>query len=306
VTEPTKSESEHQAEPEHEAESSDDGFRSGFVTIVGRPNVGKSTLLNSIVGEKVSITSKTPNTTRNRVRGILHGPNYQAIFVDTPGIHRPKTLLGTRLNKAATDALVDVDCTVFVIDATAPIGRGDRFIAERLPIGTIIVVNKIDTAKPNETLRQLAVASESLGLDASEFFPVSAKTGVGIPPLVEEIVRRLPPGPHFYPDDHVRDLPDPEFVAELVREQLLKVAREELPHSIACRVTEWDWPYIAVEILVERDSQKGIVIGKGGMNLRDAGIAARRQLPEGAYLELKVRVERDWQRRTDVMDRLGY
>ena len=281
-------------------------FRSDFVTVVGRPNVGKSTLVNRIVGEKVSITSRTPNTTRGRVRGILHGEHFQAIFVYTPGIHRPKTPLGTRLNKAATDSLVDVDCTLFVIDATAPIGRGDRFIAERLSSGTIIVVNKIDTARPHETLRQLAVASESLNLDASEFFPVSARTGRGVPELVEEIVRRLPVGPHLYPDDLVRDLPDSEFVAELVREQLLRVAREELPHAIACRVTEWDWPYIAVEILVERDSQKAIVIGKGGAVLRDAGIAARKQLPDGAYLDLKVRVERDWQRRNDVMDRLGY
>ncbi|HWD25204.1 MAG TPA: GTPase Era, partial [Acidimicrobiales bacterium] len=250
-----------QADPE----GADDGeFRSGFVTVVGRPNVGKSTLVNRIVGEKVSITSRTPNTTRGRIRGILHGQHFQAIFVDTPGIHRPKTPLGTRLNKAATDSLVDVDCTLFVIDATAPVGRGDRFIAERLSAGTIIVVNKVDAAKPEETLGQLAVASESLGLDASEFFPVSARTGRGVPELVDEIVRRLPVGPHFYPDDHVRDLPDAAFVAELVREQLLRVAREELPHAIACRVTEWDWPYIAVEILVERDSQKAIVIGKGG------------------------------------------
>jgi GTP-binding protein Era len=283
-----------------------DGFRSGFVTVVGRPNVGKSTLVNRIVGEKVSITSRTPNTTRTRVRGILHGDGFQIVFVDTPGIHRPKTPLGTRLNQAATDSLVDVDCTLFVIDATAPVGRGDRFVAERLSRDAIVVVNKIDTAKPEETLRQLAVASESLGLDASEFFPVSAKTGKGVPELVAEIVRRLPIGPRFFPEDLVREVPDPVFVAELVREQLLRVAREELPHSIACRVTEWEWPYIAVEILVERESQKAIVIGKGGSILRDAGIAARKQLPDGAYLELRVRVERDWQRRTDVMDRLGY
>jgi GTP-binding protein Era len=283
-----------------------EGFRSGFVTVVGRPNVGKSTLVNRVVGEKVTITSRTPNTTRSPIRGILHGENFQAIFVDTPGIHRPKTPLGTRLNQSATDALVGVDCTLLLIDATAPIGRGDRFIAERLSPGTIVVVNKIDVARPEETLAQLAAASASLGLDASEFFPVSAKTGLGIPELVSEIASRLPVGPRFYGEDHVRDLPDPVFVAELVREQLLRVAREELPHSIACRVTEWEWPYIAVEILVERDSQKAIVIGKGGTVLRDAGIAARRQLPDGAYLDLRVRVERDWQRRTDVLDRLGY
>jgi GTP-binding protein Era len=283
-----------------------EGFRSGFVTVVGRPNVGKSTLVNRIVGEKVTITSRTPNTTRAPIRGILHGADFQAIFVDTPGIHRPKTPLGTRLNQSATEALVGVDCTLLLIDATAPIGRGDRFIAERLTSGTIVVVNKIDVARPEETLTQLAAASASLGLDTSEFFPVSAKTGLGVPELVEEIAARLPLGPRFYAEDHVRDLPDPVFVAELVREQLLRVAREELPHSIACRVTEWEWPYIAVEILVERESQKAIVIGKGGTVLRDAGIAARRQLPDGAYLDLRVRVERDWQRRTDVLDRLGY
>jgi GTP-binding protein Era len=291
-------------------ETADDGegpaFRSGFVSVVGRPNVGKSTLVNRIVGEKVSITARTPNTTRTRIRGILHGPSYQAIFVDTPGIHRPRTPLGTRLNQAATDALVDVDITVFVIDATAPIGPGDRFVAERLDRDAIVVVNKIDSASPTATLGQLAAAAGTLGLDAAELFPVSARTGKGVPELVAEIVGRLPPGPRFYPDDLVRDLPDPVFVAELVREQLLRVAREELPHSIACRVTEWEWPYIAVEILVERESQKAIVIGKGGTVLRDAGTAARRQLPDGAYLDLRVRVEKSWQRRTDVMDRLGY
>ena len=286
--------------------TADQPYRSGFVTVVGRPNVGKSTLVNRIVGEKVSITSRSANTTRSSVRGILHGDNYQAVFVDTPGIHRPRTPLGTRLNQSATDALDDVDCTVLVVDATAEVGRGDQFVAERVAAGSIIVVNKIDVARPEIVMRQLKRASDMLGVEQAELFPVSARTGRGVGDLVAEIVRRLPEGPPLYPDDLVRDVPDPVFVAELVREQLLRVAREELPHSIACRVTEWEWPYIKVEILVERESQKAIVIGRGGAVLRDAGSAARRQLPPGAYLELRVRVEKDWQRRGDVMDQLGY
>jgi GTP-binding protein Era len=289
-----------------EAAATSEGFRSGFVSIVGRPNVGKSTLVNRILGEKVSITSWNPNTTRTAIRGVLNGDGYQIVFVDTPGIHRPRTELGTRLNATATATVADVDVNVLVIEASSPIGPGDRFVAARLPKGSIVVVNKLDAVDPKKVFEQLEHAQTELGLEDSEFFPVSARTGRGIPELVAHLVGRLQPGPRFYGDDVVRDTPDPVFVAELVREQLLRVAREELPHSIACRVVEWEWPYVRCEILVERDSQKGIVIGRGGEVLKAAGEAARAQLPDGTYLDLVVRVERDWQRRGDVIDRLGY
>jgi GTPase len=289
-----------------DVEGTGDGFRSGFVSIVGRPNVGKSTLLNRILGEKVSITSWNPNTTRTAIRGVLNGDDYQIVFVDTPGIHRPRTELGTRLNATATATFADVDVNVLVIEASSPIGPGDRFVAARLPKNSVVVVNKLDAVDPKKVFEQLEHAQSELGLDDSEFFPVSARTGKGVAELVDYLVGRLSPGPRFYDADVVRDTPDPVFVAELVREQLLRVAREELPHSIACRVVEWEWPYVRCEILVERDSQKGIVIGHGGAVLKAAGEAARAQLPDGTYLDLVVRVERDWQRRSEVIDRLGY
>ncbi|MGH9225768.1 MAG: GTPase Era [Acidimicrobiales bacterium] len=278
-------------------------FRSGFATIVGRPNVGKSTLLNAVLGSKVSIVSDKPQTTRTQVRGVLDRDDVQIVFVDTPGIHKPVTAAGERFNATARRALDDVDVACFVLDATKPLGRGDRFVAARLPAAnTLCVVNKVDIAGREQVLTQLQAAAE-LGL--AEYFPVSAATGQGLGPLVEAIVARLPEGPRYYPEGTVTDVPDAFWVAELVREQLLAVAREELPHSIACRVTDWEWPRITVEILVERDSQKGIVIGKGGEVLKRVGTAVREQLTPGAYLELRVRVEPDWQRRPHALDRLG-
>jgi len=277
--------------------------RSGFVTLVGRPNVGKSTLLNRILGTKVSIVSDKVQTTRTRVVGVLHRPDVQIVFVDTPGIHKPRTTMGERLNDTAIDAAGGVDVVCLVLDATAPLGRGDRFVAERVPRDAIVVVNKTDVASPKQVLEQLTAAAD---LDLSEYFPVSAETGAGVDALVEELVRRLPEGPAFYPDDMVTDVPEAFWVAELVREQLFQVMREELPHSIACRVTEWEWPRIRCEILVERDSQKGIVIGKKGTVLKEVGTNVRGQLPPGAYLELVVKVDKDWQRRPAALDRLGY
>jgi GTP-binding protein Era len=278
------------------------GFRSGFVTIVGRPNVGKSTLLNRILGRKVSIVSDKPQTTRHRLQGALDRPGVQAVFVDTPGLHKPRTALGERLNAAAESSLRDVDLVVFVIDATQPLGRGDRWVADRVPADAVLVVNKTDAAGPARVLAQLEAAS---ALDLSAYFPVSARTGAGVDALVEHLLARLPEGPRYYPEGMVTDVPDALWVAELVREQLLAVTREELPHSIATRVTEWDWPLIRCEILVERESQKGIVIGRRGAVLKAVGSAVREQLPEGAYLELHVKVDRDWQRRPAALDRLG-
>lgn len=278
-------------------------MRSGFATLVGRPNVGKSTLLNGILGTKVSIVSDKPQTTRSQVRGVLTRPDAQVVFVDTPGIHKPRTLLGERLNDTATEAVSDVDVVCLVLDATAPVGKGDRWVAERVPSDAFVVVNKVDIASPDQVLRQLAAAG---GLEKAEYFPVSAKTGAGVPELVEAIVGRLPEGPQLYPDDMVTDVPEAFWVAELVREQLLRIAEQELPHSIATRVTEWEWPLIRCEILVERDSQKGIVIGRKGAVLKAVGMAVREQLPDGAYVELFVKVDKDWQRRPKALERLGF
>lgn len=278
-------------------------MKSGFVTIVGRPNVGKSTLLNRILGQKVSIVSDKPQTTRSEVRGVLTRPDAQLVFVDTPGIHKPRTLLGERLNDTATATIAGVEAVCLVIDATAPLGPGDRWVAARCPSDAVIVVNKVDIASPEQIIDQLARASE---LDASEYFPVSATTGDGVETLVAHLVERMPEGPQYYPDDMVTDVPEAFWVAELVREQLLAVTREELPHSIATRVTEWEWPRIRVEILVERDSQKGIVIGKKGSVLKEVGTRVREQLPPGAFVELFVKVDKDWQRRPKALERLGY
>ena len=278
-------------------------MKSGFATFVGRPNVGKSTLLNAILGEKVSIVAASPQTTRTEIRGVLTRPDAQVVFVDTPGIHKPKTTMGERLNATAEAASSGVDVVCLVIDATAPLGKGDRFVASRLPKDAICVVNKVDVADRNQVLAQLTRAA---ALDLSEYFPISAKTGQGVDGLVEAIVSRLPEGPQYYPEEMVSDLPDEVWVAELVREQLLAVVREELPHSIACRVTEYEWPRFRVEIVVERDSQKGIVIGKGGLVLKQVGQAVRAQLREGAYIELVVKVDPDWQRQPKSLDRLGY
>jgi GTP-binding protein Era len=278
-------------------------MRSGFVTFVGRPNVGKSTLLNRILGEKVSIVSDKVQTTRNQIRGVLNRPDAQVVFVDTPGIHKPQTALGDRLNATATEAIGGVDLVCLVVDATMPIGKGDRFVAARVPEDGIVVVNKCDIAKPQDVLAQLATAGE-FGVES--YFPVSARTGDGVDALVDHLVERLPEGPQYYPDDMITDQPDAFWVAELVREQLLAVTREELPHSIATRVTELEWPYIRVEILVERDSQKGIVIGKKGAVLKEVGTKVRAQLKEGAYLDLQVTVRKDWQRRPAELDSLGF
>jgi GTPase len=279
------------------------GFRSGFVSLVGRPNVGKSTLLNRILGQKVAIVSDKPQTTRRRIQAVLTRPDVQVVFVDTPGIHKPRTPLGERLNAAAESAIPDVDVVVFVIDATQPFGRGDRWVADRVPRDAVVAVTKVDIAGPGEVLGQLAAAAE---LDLSEYFPVSGRTGEGVPELVEHLVGRLPEGPRYYPEGMVSDVPDPMWVAELVRERLLALTRDELPHSITTRVTEWEWPLIRCEILVERDSQKGIVIGRHGAVLKQVGTDVRKELPEGAFLELHVRVEKDWQRRPGTLDRLGF
>jgi GTP-binding protein Era len=319
-------------------------YRSGFAAVIGRPNVGKSTLVNYIVGTKVTITSPRPNTTRAQVRGVLNRPDSQAVFVDTPGLHRPRTALGERLNETATSSLDDVDVVVAMVDATGAIGPGDRMVlaqgARRVrsqvrsaamaaelagpapaeapptvaPPALLVVVNKIDKVDDNGVLTHLAAVAEvgeALAAEGGavptpvEYFPVSAMTGEGVDTLVDAVLARLPEGPRYYPEGMITDVADAFWVADLVREQLLLRVEDELPHSIACRVTEWEWPRVRCEILVERDSQKGIVIGKGGSTLKAVGTAVRAQMRPGAYLELFVRVEKRWQQRDDALDRLG-
>ena len=291
-------------EPSPSTQGGEAAFRSGFVTFVGRPNVGKSSLVNAICGRKISIVSDKPQTTRHRIMGVLTRPGSQLVFVDTPGLHKPVTALGERVNATALDSVGDVDVTCLVLDATHAFGKGDRWVADRLDLAnSIVIVNKVDVASRKQVLAMLGAASE---LDAAAYFPVSAVTGEGLGALVAELTDRMPTGPRYFPDDEVSDLPEERWVAELVREQLLAVTRDELPYSIATQVTEWEWPRIRVDIVVERDSQKGMVIGKGGRILKQVGERARAQLPEGVYLELRVKVDKDWQRRPERVERLGY
>jgi len=278
--------------------------RSGFITFVGRPNVGKSTLLNAVCGQKVSIVSDKPQTTRKRVRGVVNLPDTQLVFVDTPGLHKPVTALGKRVNATALESAEDVDVVCLVIDATMPFGSGDQWVADRINAGkAVIVVNKVDAASKQQVLKQLVRAS---GLEASAYFPVSAKTGEGVPELLAHLAELMPEGPMYFPIETVSDIPEEEWVAELVREQLLAIFEDELPYSIATRITEWEWPRVRCEIIVERESQKGMVIGKHGAVLKEVGQRARAQMPKGAFLELFVKVDKDWQRRPDRIERLGY
>ena len=298
---------------------------SGFAAIIGRPNDGKSTLLNQVVGTKVSITAASPNTTRQAIRGILTEDGVQIIFVDTPGIHRPKTTLGGRLNDTARAAADGVDVILAVIEASSSIGPGDRNVLTtmlqnaRSPKGPrpVVVVNKMDKSGREAVAAQLVAATTAVSelatelnltevADRVEYFSVSAKTGEGTQALIDFVKTAMPESPFLFEEDEVSDVPEAMWVAELVREQLVRKTKQELPHSIHCRVIEFEWPHIIVEILVERESQKGMVIGKGGALLKDVGIAARRQLPEGCFLELKVSVEPGWQKRDDTLDRFGY
>ncbi len=289
---------------------------SGLVSVVGRPNVGKSTLVNALVGEKVAITSPRPQTTRNTIRGVLNvdDPPAQIVLVDTPGLHKPRNVLGERLNAIVHGSLEDTDLALLVLDARQPIGPGDRLIADRLAglaDRVVVAVNKVDIATPEQIGSQLTEAAQ---WDFAAYVPLSARTGNGVPLLVGELVERLGEGPAFFPPGDVTDQPDARHAAELVREKFLYRLTEELPHSLMVVVDDIETRkngtvYVPATVYVEKESHKGMVIGKGGSLLKQVGERARVDLERffGApvYLEMRVRVEKDWQKREASLDRLG-
>lgn len=289
-------------------------MRSGFVPVVGRPNVGKSTLVNALVGSKVSITSPRPQTTRNTIRGVVDRDDLQIVLVDTPGLHRPRSALGERLNAAVMGSLVEADAALFVIEATGRIGPGDRLIAERLQaagLATVCVVNKVDAADSADVVERLAMAAE---WDFAAYVPVSALTGDNLEPVVAEISLMLPEGPRYFPEGMPSDQADEFLMGEIVREKFLALLRDELPHSLAVLVDSVEEQpngvtRIEAEVMVERESQKGMVIGRGGTLLRDAGSAARSELEARfgtrIHLELRVKVRKDWQTHPGIIARLG-
>jgi len=292
------------------------GFRSGFVAVIGRPNTGKSTLVNALVGRKVAIVSDKPQTTRRGVRAVLSSDDYQVVFTDTPGFHKPRTLLGSRLNDLVGEATQGVDAVVQVVDARAGVGRGDAFVFER-QLGDIggprfCAVNKIDLLHNREEVPQLEAAAALGAWD--EIVPVSAKTGRGVGVLLDLLIERLPEGPAFYPTDTITDQPLDVRLAEIVREKALAVARQEVPHSIAVVVDELEesesLTKIHASLIVERDSQKGIVIGRGGETLKRIGSRAReeieRVLGHQVFLDLHVKVLKEWQRDPKALQRLGF
>ena len=305
------------------------GFRSGFACVVGRPNAGKSTLTNAIVGQKVAITSGRPQTTRHVVRGIVHRDDAQLILVDTPGLHRPRTLLGERLNDLVRDTLTEVDVIVFCLPSDQRVGPGDRYIAQQLTdLGltrhgspVVAVATKADLVPKGRLAEHLMAVSE-LG-EWADVIPVSATGGYQVDTLVDLLVGHLPEGPALYPDGELTDEPEAVMVAELVREAALEGVREELPHSLAVVVDEIlarepaegredavPMLDVRVNLVVERDSQKAIIIGKGGSRLREVGTQARREIEAllGArvYLDLHVKVAKDWQRDPKQLRRLGF
>lgn len=296
-------------------------FRSGFVCFVGRPNTGKSTLTNALVGAKVAITSKRPQTTRHTIRGIVHRENFQIILVDTPGLHRPRTLLGQRLNDLVKDTYSEVDVIGLCIPADEKIGPGDRWIYEQIrtiaPNTTLaVVVTKIDKVSKDRVAAQLLAVSELVGPD-SEIVPVSATNGEQLDVLTDVLAAQLLPGPAFYPDGELTDEPEEMLMAELIREAALEGVRDELPHSLAVVIEEVspregrdDLIDVHANLFVERDSQKGIVIGKGGARLREVGTAARTQIEKllgtKVYLDLRVKIAKNWQRDPKQLGRLGF
>jgi GTP-binding protein Era len=290
--------------------------RSGIVAVVGRPNVGKSTLVNALVGEKVVIVSDKPQTTRRDIRAIWTRDDAQIVYTDTPGFHKPRTLLGKRLNGLVSDAVDGVDVVLMVVDASGGVGRGDAFVYRQqvaeTPATRICAVNKADVVGHHRLVPQLA-AAQAIG-DWDEIVPVSAVAGQGLATLRDLLVERLPPGPALYPEGELTDQPLEARLAEFVREQALAVTREEVPHSVAVLIQELerdgDLTRVHADIVVERDSQKGILIGRGGATLKAIGTAARLEmeplLDTKVFLDLRVKVLKEWQRDPKALDRLGY
>ena len=289
--------------------------KSGFISVVGRPNVGKSTLVNALVGEKVAITSPRPQTTRNTIRGVATNGETQLVLVDTPGLHKPRNVLGERLNKLVYGSIAEADAVLFLLDAGQPIGPGDRLIAERLAESdtpVVVAVNKTDQASNADLLSQLTRAG---GWDFAVYGPISALKGDGLEALRSELEGLMPDGPFFFPPDMHSDQPDKLLAAELVREKYLARLREELPHSLAVVVGDIEERdngvlYIPATVYVERQSQKGMVIGKGGGLIKTVGAEARTELESlfgvPVFLDLRAKVEKDWQRRDETLDRMGF
>lgn len=291
-------------------------FRSGFAAIIGRPNVGKSTMLNQVLGQKIAIMSDKPQTTRNKIQGVYTSGNRQIVFLDTPGIHKPKHKLGDYMVKAAISALEEVDVVLFLADVSEGLGGGDRFIIERLKTvetPVILVLNKIDKVHPEALL---PVIDEYRKLhDFAEVVPISALHGNNVGTLVEVISSYLPEGPLYYPPDQLTDHPEQFVCAELIREKILHLTREEVPHSIAVaiedmRADDSGTVHLSAVIYVERESQKGIIIGKQGAMLKEVGKRARedieRLLGSKIYLQLWVKVKKDWRNREAVLHELGF
>ncbi len=294
-----------------------ENFKSGFVAIVGRPNTGKSTLLNFLAKRKIAIISDKPQTTRHRISAVLNFENAQVVLVDTPGLHKPKDALGVHLNRAVRNALRDVDAVIFMVDASQVIGSGDLFIAKELAnLATpkILVLNKIDKVKPHDLEVQLEVAKQ-LG-DFDDIIPISASTGDNVDKLIEKIIELLPKGPQYYPGDMFTDQPERVIAAEFIREQAIQMTREEVPHSVAVEVQEMkprkdgEIVDIFATLFVERESQKGILIGKEGRMLKDIGSKARAEMEQllgsKVYLDLRVRVKKDWRKEERYVKQFGY
>ena len=290
--------------------------KSGFVAIVGRPNVGKSTLLNRIVGQKIAIMSDKAQTTRNKIQGVYTTPEAQLIFIDTPGIHKPKHRLGDFMVESAYSALREVDAVLFMISADQKRGRGDDFIIERLknvqsPV--YLIINKIDKVHPDELLG--IIEDYSAQMPFAQVVPISATEGNNVDRLMEVLIAEMPEGPQYFPDDRVTDHPEYFIVSELIREKVLFLTRDEVPHSVAVVVdsmkrNENDKIQIQATIIVERDSQKGIIIGKGGKMLKEIGTKARKDienlLGDKVFLELWVKVQKDWRDKRVYLQDFGY
>ncbi|ASP26946.1 MULTISPECIES: GTPase Era [Bacillus] len=293
-----------------------ESFKSGFVSIIGRPNVGKSTFLNRVIGQKIAIMSDKPQTTRNKVQGVLTTGTSQTIFIDTPGIHKPKHKLGDFMMKVAQNTLKEVDLVLFMINAEEGYGKGDEFIIEKLgqtSTPVFLIVNKIDKIHPDQLL--LLVDEYRTRYPFKEIVPISALEGNNVETLLAQIEAYLPEGPQFYPSDQVTDHPERFIISELIREKVLHLTREEVPHSIAVAIEsikgqENGSVHVAATIVVERDSQKGIVIGKKGALLKEVGKRARADiealLGSRVYLELWVKVQKDWRNKMSQLRDFGF